>query len=115
VAAGVKSDPGAWQPPATPWPPVYAPVRGQIFMKISRGMRNVGCDNGLTLSPEQLTNVWTPYYQGEKYFTGEAQGMGLGLALVATLVWNVGGTCTLSNQADGSGVVVGLLVPLVKQ
>jgi two-component system, cell cycle response regulator len=86
---------------------VSSPTPGQAHLQFR--------DDGLTLSPEQLAKVWTPYYQGEKYFTGEAQGMGLGLALVATLVWNVGGTCTLSNRADGSGVVVGLLVPLVKQ
>jgi two-component system, cell cycle response regulator len=73
------------------------------------------CDNGLTLSPEQLANAWIPYYQGEKYFTGEAQGMGLCLSLVATLVWNVGGTCMLTNRVEGSGVVVGLLVPAVLQ
>jgi two-component system cell cycle response regulator len=70
---------------------ISSPPPGQVHLQF--------CDNGLTLSPEQLTNVWTPYYQGEKYFTGEAQGMGLGLALGATFVWNVGGTCTLANQA----------------
>jgi K+-sensing histidine kinase KdpD len=78
---------------------------GQIHLQV--------CDDGLTLSPEQLLNAWTPYSQGEKYFTGAAQGMGLGLASVATLVWNVGGTCHIANQPDGPGVVVGLLVPLV--
>ncbi len=35
-------------------------------------------DDGLTLSPTQLTKVWMPYYQGEKHFTGETSGMGLG-------------------------------------
>jgi K+-sensing histidine kinase KdpD len=80
---------------------------GQVHLQV--------CDDGRTLSPEQLTNAWSPYYQGEKYCTGEAPGMGLGLALVATLVWNVGGTCHLANQPDGAGVVVGLRVPVVAQ
>jgi hypothetical protein len=48
-------------------------------------------DDGLTLSPEQLARAWSPYYQGEKYFTGQATGMGLGLSMVATLVWGAGG------------------------
>jgi two-component system cell cycle response regulator len=70
-------------------------------------------DDGLTLSPEQLTQVWTPYYQGEKYFTGEVAGVGLGLTMVATLVWGVGGTCRIRNRTPGPGVVVELVLPLV--
>ncbi|HEX9926322.1 MAG TPA: response regulator [Anaerolineae bacterium] len=69
-------------------------------------------DNGLTLSPEQLASVWRPYYQGEKYFTGEARGMGLGLSIVASLVWGVGGTCHIYNRTDGPGVTVELKLPL---
>lgn len=70
-------------------------------------------DDGLTLSPEQLAKAWTPYYQGEKHFTGEVAGMGLGLTMVATVVWGVGGTCRLHNRTPGPGVVVELVLPLV--
>ncbi|MCI0395224.1 MAG: response regulator [Chloroflexi bacterium] len=69
-------------------------------------------DNGLTLSPEQLTQVWTPYYQGEKQFTGEVAGMGLGLPMVASLVWSVGGSTRMYNRTGGSGVVVELVLPM---
>jgi K+-sensing histidine kinase KdpD len=68
-------------------------------------------DNGVTISPEHLGRVWTPYYQGEKYFTGEAKGMGLGLPTVAAFVWEVGGACQISNREDGAGVVVELTIP----
>jgi two-component system cell cycle response regulator len=71
-------------------------------------------DNGLTLSPEQLEQIWTPYYQGEKYFTGEAAGMGLGLPTVAALVWEAGGTCHIYNRDDGLGIVVELVLPLAE-
>jgi len=50
-------------------------------------------DNGLHLPNEELIKVWTPYYQNEKFFSGEIQGMGLGLAMVARLVWGSGGHC----------------------
>ncbi len=70
-------------------------------------------DDGLTLSPEQLAQVWTPYYQGEKDFTGEAPGMGLGLPLIISLVTEAGGTAHLYNRDDGPGVVVELTVPLI--
>ncbi len=69
-------------------------------------------DNGIQLSPEQLANIWIPYYQGEKYFTGEAEGMGLGMSMVGTLVWEVGGTCQAYNRTDGKGVVIELNFPL---
>lgn len=48
-------------------------------------------DNGVSLSPQQIKWALTPYLQGEKYFTGEMAGMGLGLPLVAALLWQVGG------------------------
>ena len=69
-------------------------------------------DDGISLPPPQLDRAWVPYYQGEKYFTGEVPGMGLGLSLVASLVLEVGGSCRLGNRADGSGVVAYLTLPL---
>jgi len=68
-------------------------------------------DDGITLSPGQISKLWSPYYQGEKYFTGEIPGMGLGLPMVAALVWEVGGTCQLRNRDDGPGVIVELVIP----
>ena len=70
------------------------------------------CDNGLNLSPEQLAQVWTPYYQGEKYFTGQVAGMGLGLSAVALLIWGVGGTCRMYNRDNETGVIVELTIPI---
>ncbi|MDT8304644.1 MAG: response regulator [Anaerolineae bacterium] len=69
-------------------------------------------DNGQNLSPEQLAQVWSPYYQGEKGFTGEISGMGLGLAMVATIIWGVGGRCRMYNRPNGSGVIVELIIPV---
>jgi len=71
-------------------------------------------DDGLTLSPEQLARAWSPYYQGEKYFTGQATGMGLGLSMVATLVWGAGGACRIYNRSDGPGVAVELDLPIAE-
>lgn len=69
-------------------------------------------DDGITLSPQQLIWAWEPYVQGEKYLTGETSGMGLGLPLVSTVVWQVGGTAHLHNRSDQPGVVVSLVLPL---
>jgi two-component system cell cycle response regulator len=71
-------------------------------------------DDGLTLSPEQLAWAWSPYYQGEKYFTGQATGMGLGLSMVATMVWGAGGASRIYNRGDGPGVAVELDLPIAE-
>lgn len=69
-------------------------------------------DNGVNLSPEQLRWAWLPYVQGEKDFTGELPGMGLGFPMVATLVWQAGGDLRLRNRPDSTGVIVDLTLPL---
>lgn len=69
-------------------------------------------DNGITLSPDQLVSVWQPYYQGERSFTGEVPGAGLGLTAVALLTWQLGGQYNIYNRHEQSGVVVELIFPL---
>lgn len=70
-------------------------------------------DNGITLSPNQLVSVWQPYYQGERSFTGEVPGAGLGLTAVALLTWQVGGQYKIYNRQEQPGVVVELILPLL--
>lgn len=69
-------------------------------------------DDGIHLSPDQLNRVWLPYYQGERYFTGEVQGMGLGLPLVASILWEHNGDCRITNRDDAPGVIVHLYLPI---
>jgi DNA-binding response OmpR family regulator len=76
---------------------------GEVTIQVS--------DDGISLSPEQLARIWTPYYQGEKHFTGNVEGMGLGLALVASLVWGAGGACRIFNRVGRPGVTVDLTLP----
>jgi nitrogen fixation/metabolism regulation signal transduction histidine kinase len=53
--------------------------------------------------------------QGEKFPTGQVPGMGLGLPLVHTLIWQTGGQVRLANRLDRPGVVVELILPLASQ
>lgn len=84
---------------------VNQPEPGTILIRIN--------DDGVTLSAEQLSWAWLPYFQGEKAFTGELPGMGLGFPLMATLVWGAGGSLRLGNRSDGPGVVVEMKIPTV--
>jgi len=78
-------------------------------------------DDGPGIPPSQLGRVLAAYYQGEKDFTGELRGMGLGLTTVASLVWAAGGQCRLFNRtrsgtaahaAGRSGLTVEITLPL---
>jgi len=69
------------------------------------------CDDGRHLPQEQLTTIWLPYYQSDRYMTGEVPGIGLGLPLVATLLWNAGGACRAYNRPDRPGLVIELKLP----
>ena len=68
-------------------------------------------DDGMSLSPAQLSQMWQPYYQGEKFLTGEEEGMGLGLTMVAAMLWEVSGICRSYNRTPAPGVVIELSVP----
>lgn len=70
-------------------------------------------DDGKHLPSKAIAKVWTPYYQNEEYFTGEVKGMGLGLAMVARLVWSSGGQCRLWNREEKPGITVELTLPLI--
>jgi len=88
-----------------------------VEVKLSPGAEGVRLqigDDGATLSPDQLVRMWTPYYQAESGFSGTVPGMGLGLAMVAALVWRVGGTCRARNREAGAGIVVELSFPVEK-
>ena len=70
-------------------------------------------DNGRCIPPELLDNVWTPYYQIEKSFTGEIPGIGLGLSTVSSLVLQVNGQCRIYNRINQPGVTVEIRLPIV--
>lgn len=69
-------------------------------------------DDGATLSPARLARIGVPFFQGEKFFTGELPGMGLGLAMIRSLACEVGGDCRVSNVETGPGVRVTIDLPL---
>ncbi len=95
--------------------PQHAPLVEISAALLQPGWATIAlADNGVSLNPDQIAKVWTPYYQGEKCFTGETPGMGLGLSTVAAAIWNVGGEVRLYNRASGPGVAVEMTVPLLE-
>jgi CheY-like chemotaxis protein/anti-sigma regulatory factor (Ser/Thr protein kinase) len=95
--------------------PVHTPTVTIAVSLAADSVHIAVADNGATLSPQQIKWALTPYLQGEKFFTGETPGMGLGLPLVAALVWQVGGGVQLNNRPLTSGIVVELRLPAAVQ
>jgi DNA-binding response OmpR family regulator len=69
-------------------------------------------DDGVRPSPEQIARAFVPYFQGDKDFTGQVPGLGLGLSAVASRLWEAGGRCRMKAREDKPGVVVELLLPV---
>ena len=57
-------------------------------------------DNGPGVSPEQLPSLTRPFFRGDTARTA-ATGAGLGLAIVAKMVQNMGGQLELANSPSG--------------
>ncbi len=69
-------------------------------------------DDGASIPMEQMEKVWSPYYQVEKHFTGQVPGMGLGLSVVESLMWEAGGKCNIYNRDGHTGIIVELVMPV---
>jgi DNA-binding response OmpR family regulator len=72
-------------------------------------------NNSYSLSKDELANAWKPYWQADRYVTGEIPGMGLGLSLIAANIWTAGGTCKIENHAPADGVQLTLAFPILSQ
>jgi signal transduction histidine kinase len=68
-------------------------------------------DNGPSIPPEEKERIFEKFYQIEKNFTGQVEGLGLGLALVKRLVSAYGGQIQLeSNPGKGNKFIFTLPV-----
>lgn len=72
-------------------------------------------DDGSGMTAGQIVQAARPYLQGEKWFTGETPGMGLGIPMIASLVWQSGGTLHISNQHSQTGTCITLELPVAEK
>jgi len=68
-------------------------------------------NDGMRLSDHEIANAWKPYWQSDRFFTGEVKGMGLGLSMIASHIWSAGGTCEIANTENENGVILSLRLP----
>lgn len=68
-------------------------------------------NDGPPLAPEVFEHIGEPYFQGESNITGEVPGMGLGVAMISSMIWEVGGRFQLANLEDEPGVIATVAIP----
>ncbi|OIO37726.1 MAG: hypothetical protein AUJ72_03995 [Candidatus Omnitrophica bacterium CG1_02_46_14] len=69
-------------------------------------------DNGPGIPPEELENIFRPFYQIDKNRTGNIRGTGLGLAIVQYLVVSHGGEIR-ARSGLGQSTIFSITLPLV--
>ena len=57
-------------------------------------------DNGPGIPPEAQEKIFKSFYQYEKIFTGNVEGMGIGLAMVKQVIDNIGGRIEVSSELE---------------
>jgi CheY-like chemotaxis protein len=67
-------------------------------------------DDGPGIPSELWTRVWQPLYQIDREGAGQIAGIGVGLSLVANIVWRVGGRCWIEN-GDAGGARICIIAP----
>lgn len=67
-------------------------------------------DNGVGIPPEYFDRIFDKFFQIEKYYTGNVEGAGLGLAYVKKIVETFGGRVDVSSEI-GKGSVFTVRIP----
>lgn len=60
------------------------------------------CDTGVGIYPEEIENIFSPFYQSKNYLTREVDGIGLGLTIAKHIIEDHGGTISV-DSAVGKG------------
>ena len=93
----------------------YTPHGGRIEVRISKedGRATVAVrDNGVGLSPQNLSRVFELFAQSGESATDESAGLGLGLAIVQELVRLHEGSVTVESLGPGKGTEFTIQIPI---
>lgn len=94
----------------------YTPEGGNIDLKIEVQESHVvveTTDNGIGMEPELLDQVFDLFAQAERSSDRSSGGLGLGLALVKSIVEMHGGSVSVASEGAGNGSRVTVVLPRV--
>lgn len=92
----------------------YTPAGGQIALSLQTEGATVALavsDNGIGILPETIPSLFDLYVQAESAANNKSGGLGLGLALVKSLVEIHGGTVTATSAGLGHGSTFHVRLP----
>jgi CheY-like chemotaxis protein len=95
----------------------FTPQDGRISLRVARVDADVELrvqDSGCGIAPELLPHVFEPFVQGEQRLDRRAGGLGLGLAIVQTLVRLHGGSVHAESAGAGAGSLFVVRLPLAE-
>ncbi len=95
----------------------YTEPRGRIWIKGSRQGNNLELrvrDNGIGMSAEMVSHVFDLFYQGTQRSDRSQGGLGIGLAIVRSLILLHGGTVEAVSEGVGKGSEFIVRLPAVK-
>ena len=84
----------------------FTPKNGKvqiILRKVESHAELTVVDTGIGIAPELLPHIFDRYRQADSSTSRKYGGLGLGLAIVRTLVELHGGTVSAHSQGDGTG------------
>lgn len=98
----------------------FTPSGGRITLRLvdeqTAGMALLTIrDTGIGIAPETLSRIFDPFVQADRTFERSRGGLGLGLALVKSLVELQGGQVKARSQGLGRGAEFALSFPLVQK
>ncbi len=97
----------------------YTDVGGEVRLSARSGNDDTVIvsvrDNGQGIAAEMLPQVFTLFYQGRRSFDRAEGGLGIGLALVKTLVEMHGGTVSAASEGRGHGSEFTFTIPVASR
>jgi signal transduction histidine kinase len=96
----------------------FTPAGGQIHVQLLEENRQAVIrvsDNGIGIAPQFLPVLFEKFQQAENGSTRKFGGLGLGLALVRSLVELHGGTVEAHSDGEGKGTTFVVKLPKIKQ
>ena len=92
----------------------FTPDGGTVTIRLERGERHIRVrvtDTGVGISPDFLPHVFDRFRQADSSMTRQHGGLGLGLAIVRSIVEAHGGTVVASSPGAGQGATFTIDVP----
>jgi signal transduction histidine kinase/ActR/RegA family two-component response regulator len=96
----------------------FTPDQGVITVQALRDQEHVSvivADNGKGMAMEFLPFAFERFRQADSSFTRQVGGLGLGLAIVRTIVEQHGGTVAVKSDGEGKGTSFTLRLPLAER